>query len=173
MADRRFWRDGKRPERQKGEVKKFFKSLLDGVMGITPELTAKYEQDKARMFQPVIVSQNERFKLMRTVVEVSHNEKGDLGFVVARNWRATARAVVRINKDMTLSKSGAKWTTAKWLCCNPRRCALVEVAVPHKLPDISKPASQQVAAMPVTILDMNTNLLPVITVEEWKDFMRL
>lgn len=149
----------------------FLKTLL----GMQPsanklERLAAYELAKTRMLQPTIESHNAEVRIFRRVIEISQNDECAVGCVLASNWKNTARAVIQINKDMTFSKKGPYWTKKHWKMCSPRRFAIALVAVPWSLPDASKPSSQQVSAIPVKILEMDTELLPWMTYEAWENW---
>lgn len=130
-----------------------------------------YQADKERMISPVTLQENKDFRLVKLVAEISQNEKGDMGIVLARDWKGTAYAVKRINADGVISVTQPEWTKKRWAAWKPRRFALIEAVVTKMIPNSMKPLGQQILQVPVTMLEMDTRWLPVMTEKEWTLFV--
>lgn len=133
----------------------------------TELLQKEYEEYARKMFNPEVVQDNVDTLLIKTVFEVCHNQNGRLGCILATDWRFNRRAVQEINKDMSFSKKGIGWTTTDWKPFNPRRYAL-GLVIQTKRPNSMKPLRQQVNAVGLNILEMDTEYLPALSYSEWK-----
>lgn len=91
-----------------------------------------------------------------------------MGIVLARDCIGTACAVKRINADGAISVTQPEWTKRRWCACKPRRFAVIETVITKIIPNNMKSLEQQILHVHVTMLEMNTRWLPVMTEKEWK-----
>jgi hypothetical protein len=130
-------------------------------------LKKEYEKYACMIFKPEVIQDTTDFLIVKTVFEICHDVKGQLGCVLARNWQANWKAVQVINKDFIFSNKGVKWTRRDWDSFNPRRFAL-GLVLQTKRPSSLTPLSQQVNAIGHKILEMDTNYRPSLSFSEWK-----
>jgi len=138
---------------------------------LTPKKNAlreEYELVRQRMHTPQVLQELDGFRLIQAVVEISRNDEGKLGCVMAGNWKSTARAVHKLNKDGTFSKSGVSWTKKNWIRCDPRCYALCVLIQNLTSPKSMKPSRQQVGTIGQRVVEMNVNGLPMMSFDEWK-----
>lgn len=132
------------------------------------ELLKEYEQLLPRMYKSVTVKTVGTISCVRTVIEISRNESGKLGYVVANNWKDTACAVHEINRDGTFSKKGFYWTKKKWFICNPRCFAICHILIDKSCINPLIDIRQQACSLGQNIVEMNTSYLPTMSFSNWK-----
>lgn len=130
------------------------------------ELRARYEVAARTMFKKRLLDETAELAFVEMVAELSVNDKGRLGVVVATSYRSCA--VHELNRDGTFSHRLPYWTRKSWPPCKPRRFFRGIFLHDKHIGNFMKPDSEKVRYYGHKVLEIDTELRPYWSFEDWK-----